>query len=213
MRFMTTIALSALLLVACGDDGEESLVQQRGLGGGSSGGGGSDSSAGSSTVGGDIGEGEAEAVAEPEGLDYPDDTFVAADIENRDPFRGFAESFAVRVPQRLQRRVILSDVSIEEMRLVAIVSGTELPRAMLVAPDGVGHVVKRGDFIGRPEVVQSASIDAVPVTLNWRVERIRAQEVVLTREDPTDRNRPPLMRVLPLHDDDGTNPISIPVTS
>ena len=211
MRFLTTITFSVLLLVGCGEEGAEDLVQQRGLGGGSS------SSSGSSSSGADadaLAEGEGgEAEAEPEGLDYPDDTFVASDIENRDPFRGYAEAFTVRVPQRLQRRVILSDVSIEEMRLVAIVSGTELPRAMLVAPDGVGRVVKRGDFIGRPEVVQSSRIDAVPVTLNWRVERIRAQEVVLTRKDPTDRNRPPLMRVLPLHEDDGVNPISIPVTS
>ena len=40
------------------------------------------------------------------------------------------------------------------------------------------------------------------VTLNWRVDRIRPNEVVLTREDPTAPNRPPLTRIIPLHTED-----------
>jgi type IV pilus assembly protein PilP len=38
------------------------------------------------------------------------------------------------------------------------------------------------------------------VQLNWRVERIRDGSVILSREDPTAPNRPPLMREVPLHD-------------
>lgn len=73
---------------------------------------------------------------------------------------------------------------------------------MLVDPLGVGHVVERGDYIGRPEVVQAGTgAEGMPVTLNWRVDRIRPNEVVLTREDPTAPDRTPLARVIPLHDE------------
>ena len=200
--FVSTWLLGALVLCGCGEDEGAERVSQRGLHGN----GGSETSTPSEAVptegpAGDV-TGDQGQVVEYVPLEYAESTFVASEIENRDPFRGFARAFAVRVPTRLQRRVILAEVSIEEMRLIAIVSGNEQPRAMLVAPDGVGHVIKRGDYIGRPEIIQSNSVDAVPVTLNWRVDRIRPQEVVLTREDPTDRNRPPLTRVLPLHDEE-----------
>jgi hypothetical protein len=46
----------------------------------------------------------------------------------------------------------------------------------------------------------------VPITLNWRVDRISASEVVLSREDPSSPNLIGLTRVLPLHDaTEGTN--------
>jgi len=47
----------------------------------------------------------------------------------------------------------------------------------------------------------------MPVTLNWRVDRIRPGSVVLTREDPTAPDKPPLTRVLPLHE--GGEPASL----
>ena len=200
-----SVIVSIALLVSmmgCGDDTEQAT--RRGLGGGDSSG--DSASAEASPMAGDSEELVEDGDTEGEGgtrgaLNYDDEIFVAADIQNRDPFRDFAASFVSRPPARLQRRVVLSEVSVDEMRLSMIVTGTAPNRAMVVAPDGVGHVIKRGDYIGRPEVIQSNSVDAVPVTLNWRVERIRPHEVVLTREDPTDRDRPPLTRVMPLHEE------------
>ena len=58
---------------------------------------------------------------------------------------------------------------------------------MLVDPAGVGHVVERGDYLGRPKVIQATG--SVSMTLNWRVDRIRENEVVLTQQDPTDPTR------------------------
>jgi type IV pilus assembly protein PilP len=139
---------------------------------------------------------------------YRDEDFVEADT-NRDPFRNYAASFqavATAAGPATTRTVRLSDTSIEEMRLIAIVSGVADPRAMIVDREGVGHTVRRGEYIGRPEIVQAGGIEELPVTLNWRVDRIRPNEVVLTREDPTAPNRPPLTRVLPLRDDDPRTP-------
>ena len=146
---------------------------------------------------------EEEAEEPPPPLVYRDEDFVELDTGNRDPFRSFANIFKVQNVSAPQRRVLLPMTSIDEMRLIAIISGVAQPRAMLQDPNTVGHVVKRGDYIGRAEVIQTGGSDSMPVTLNWRVDRIRAGEVVLTRDDPTAPDRPPLTRVIALHEDDG----------
>jgi type IV pilus assembly protein PilP len=104
----------------------------------------------------------------------------------------------------VQREVIMARTAIDEMRLIAIVSGVANPSAMLTDRDGIGHTVRRGDYLGRAEVVQTGGESELPITLNWRIDRIRPGEVVITREDPTAPNRPPLTRVLALHDDEET---------
>jgi len=119
---------------------------------------------------------------------------------NRDPFRSYAETFRGRGPAVAQRAVLMPNTPIEDMRLIAIITGVEQPRAMLVDEKGVGHVTTRGDFVGRAEVVQSGGAENLAITINWRIERIRENEVVIAREDPTGPNRPPLTRVIPLHE-------------
>ncbi|MEM9075306.1 MAG: hypothetical protein AAGE52_42810, partial [Myxococcota bacterium] len=87
-------------------------------------------------------------------------------------------------------------------------SGVAQPRAMLQDPAGVGHVVKIGQYVGRAEIIQTGGADSMPVTLNWRVARIRTGEVVLTRDDPTGPDRPPLTRVIPLYEE-GEDPLEL----
>lgn len=131
---------------------------------------------------------------------YTDEDFVELDIQNRDPFRSYAQAFRAQAAAPAQRRVLMPSTSLEEMKLIAIVTGITTPRAMLTDTAQVGHVVRRGDYIGRPEVVQTGGSEGMPVTLNWRVDRIRPGSVVLTREDPTSPDKPPLTRVMPLHE-------------
>jgi type IV pilus assembly protein PilP len=107
-------------------------------------------------------------------VDYTESDFVEAD-QNRDPFRSFAATLDAqkeRKPQN-QRKVLLSQYSLDELKLAAIVTGGDYPRAMLIDPGGKGWVLKRGDFLGR--------------------------DVVLVREDPAQPNLPPSTRVLALH--------------
>lgn len=136
-------------------------------------------------------------------LRYRDDDFVEANV-NRDPFRSFAKLFRARPPEAVRREVTMGNVGIDEMKLIAIISGVPNPRAMFNDRIGVGYVVERGFYIGRGETVQTGGEGGMAVVLNWRVERIREGEVVLTREDPTAPNRPPLTRVIPLHDENET---------
>ena len=131
---------------------------------------------------------------------YTDEDFAELDIQNRDPFRSYAKAFKAQAASPAQRRVLLPGTSLDEMSLIAIVTGITTPRAMLTDTSKVGHVIRRGDYIGRPEVVQTGGSEGMPVTLNWRVDRIRPGSVVLTREDPTAPDKPPLTRVMPLHE-------------
>lgn len=140
-------------------------------------------------------------------VEYPDEVFVETEA-NRDPFRTFLHVFKAQITDTPQREVVMSTVGLDQMRVTAIISGVPSPSALIVDPTGVGYVVKRGDFVGRPEVLQVDS-ESPPLMLNWRVSRVRGADpradqpgqVVLTRENPMAPNQPPLTRVLLLGSD------------
>jgi len=132
---------------------------------------------------------------------YRDSDFVESE-QNHDPFRSYAVELRNKVPVVAQRLVLMPETPVEEMKLIAIISGIDQPRAMMVDGRGVGYVTTRGDFVGKADVVQGGGSESLPVALNWRVDRIRDTEVVLAREDPSAPNRPPLTKVIPLHDDE-----------
>jgi type IV pilus assembly protein PilP len=119
---------------------------------------------------------------------------------SRDPFRAFAETFVdeARGRVRSQREVVLDQYAIDELKLSAIVTGIRPARAMLVDPTGKGHVVVRGQFVGRPETVQAPGQASVAYEVNWRVDRIRDGDIVLVREDPTNPDVPTATRVISL---------------
>jgi type IV pilus assembly protein PilP len=95
--------------------------------------------------------------------------------------------------------VELAQYSIDELKLVAIVTGTVPSSAMFVDPNGRGTVVYRGTFMCRSEVVHIGGSNGPEYQLNWRVDRIRQGDVVLIREDPAQPAIPPATRIVPLH--------------
>lgn len=141
----------------------------------------------------------AAAAQGPSAPNYRDSDFVESE-RNRDPFRSFANELKAKMPVAAQRAVIMPNTPVDQMRLIAIISGINQPRAMLVDEKGVGYVTARGDFVGRADVVQGGGSESLPIALNWRVDRIRENEIVLAREDPSAPNRPPLTKVIPLHE-------------
>lgn len=181
------LVLAAGLVLACEDEPEQS---GRGMGGG-----------GPAASGNG---GQVQTAQVQQGLVLKDDDFVESE-RHRDPFRSF--SFAARastseVAPDTQRMVIMPDTAVEDMKLIAVISGLDRPKAMLVDPTRVGYVVQRGDYIGKPKVFQSTG--SVAMTLNWRVDRIRENEVVLTRQDPSDLGRPPMSRIISMRDEVAT---------
>ncbi|MGE0321936.1 MAG: pilus assembly protein PilP [Polyangiaceae bacterium] len=118
---------------------------------------------------------------------------------SRDPFRSFAGIFAAeaKTTVRSQREVLLDQFSVDELKLIGLVTRINPAKAMLVDPTGKGHVVQRGQFIGRAERVQAGTSGA-EYEINWRVDRIREEDIVLVREDPTHPDVPSATRVIPL---------------
>ncbi|MCC6215405.1 MAG: pilus assembly protein PilP [Polyangiaceae bacterium] len=132
-------------------------------------------------------------------LEVQEQEFAESD-RSRDPFRSFADTFVeeARGKKNLQRQVVLDQYSLEELKLVGIVTGNAAPVAMLVDPTGKGHVIRRGQFIGRAETVPSPNQSGATYEMNWRVDRIRDGDVVLIREDPQNPDVPTATRVIPL---------------
>jgi type IV pilus assembly protein PilP len=175
----------SLLVCACGD--EPSQQSGRGMSGGD---------------GAAAPRPSPPVVAKVEGLSFKDDDFVESE-RHRDPFRSFALGSRAKGGEsgvaENQRMVIMPETAVEDMKLIAVISGMTRPKAMLTDSKNVGYVVQRGDYVGRPKVFQSTG--SVAMTLNWRVERIRDNEVVLTRQDPAEQGRPPLSRIISMHDE------------
>jgi len=135
------------------------------------------------------------------GPEYAESDFVEND-RNRDPFRSYRSLFVDTGNKHAfstQRKVILSQFSVEELKLVAIVQGADYPRAMFTDPRGKEWVLKRGDFVGRAETVHTGGTNGSDYQVNWRVDRVRDSDVVMIREDPARPNIAPTTRVIPLH--------------
>ena len=183
-------SLIALLLpLACGED----VVQSTGKGSGSAAPKGSAAPPASAA---------AAAVAPDAGvpkIEFQEAEFAETE-RSRDPFRSYGTLFVEEAKARVksQREVLLDQYSVDELKLVGIVTRIQPAKAMLVDPSGKGHVVHRGQLIGRPELVQAGASSRASYEINWRVDRIRDGDIVLVREDPANPDVPSATRVIPL---------------
>jgi type IV pilus assembly protein PilP len=118
---------------------------------------------------------------------------------SRDPFRTYAKVFAeeARAKIKSQREVVLDQYSVDELKLVGLVTRIQPERALLIDPTGKGHIITRGQFLGRAEIVQGGTSGA-EYEINWRVERIRESDMVLVRDDPTNPDVPSATRIIQL---------------
>jgi type IV pilus assembly protein PilP len=118
---------------------------------------------------------------------------------SRDPFRNFAAVFArqLKSTATVQRKALVDRYALDELKLIGIV--TRAPaRALLTDPAGTGWVAKVGDFVGKSELVHSGGPTGIDVAVNWRVDRIRHNDVVFVREDPSHPEIPPTTRIMAL---------------
>lgn len=124
---------------------------------------------------------------------------ISSVANGRDPFVPSAEITAPPPPKSVDDRPRKSKrFTIDELKLVGIVSTSDAPRAMLVDPRGKGWVVTRGELIGRPEMLRDGQGEH---SVSWRVDRIRESDVILVREDAAHSPVPSSTRVLALRHD------------
>jgi type IV pilus assembly protein PilP len=119
--------------------------------------------------------------AAPQKSEQPEWSYSS--VGKRDPFRSFlteiernTETYGKRCPTPLGR------FELEQLRLVAVVTGLEDPVAMVEAPTGVGYSVRRGACIGKNGGVVAVVRSGELVVSEWAVRadgtRDRTQTVL-----------------------------------
>lgn len=130
---------------------------------------------------------------------FQESDFVETD-QSRDPFRSFEGMFVTQAKGRVvqQRQVLVDRFALDELKLVGVVT-RGAPSALFTDPTGLGWIVKIGDFLGKAELVHVGGPTGSDVAVNWRVDRIRAADIVFVREDPSHPEIPPVTRVIALY--------------
>jgi len=80
-----------------------------------------------------------------------EEDFAENDDSNRDPFRSYLDTWIERGPKVTTSVVsaIFAKYALEELTLIAVISGDANPRAMFRDPTGLGQTVKRGDYLSK----------------------------------------------------------------
>jgi Tfp pilus assembly protein PilP len=80
-----------------------------------------------------------------------EEDFAENDESNRDPFRSYLDTWIERGPKVTLSTVsaICAKYSLEELTLIAVISGDAKPRAMFRDPTGLGQIVRRGDYLSK----------------------------------------------------------------
>lgn len=88
-------------------------------------------------------------------------------VGKRDPFRSYFDNYdsAPLIPTANVDCGILCQYELDQLRVVAVVSGVASPLAMIEDPEGRGHMVRRGNFVGKR---------------NGKISEIRRDRVVIT---------------------------------
>lgn len=161
-------------------------------------------------------------------------TFVEAAMV-RDPFRNYSAEFINTGVRGIvdTRDVRLSNYSLDDLRLVAVIVGTDNPYAMVTDPSRAGTILRRGNYVARQEIIHSNVEGRSDYAVHWRVTRINGAryrrladgsyqeipaELVFERPDPLNPVAAPVERVLALSQQSAGGPsaapgMPIPVTS
>lgn len=119
--------------------------------------------------------------AEPQKVEQPEWSYSS--VGKRDPFRSFlTEIERGQTLPGTRCGTPLGRFELEQLKLVAVVTGLEDPVAMVEAPSGVGYSVRRGACIGKNGGVVAAVRSGEVVVSEWAVRadgtRDRTQTVL-----------------------------------
>jgi len=108
---------------------------------------------------------EAPAKAKPAEPDYS-----YSSVGKRDPFRSYLAEIAQETNAFASRcNTPLGRYDLQQLKLVAVITGLEDPVAMVEAPTGVGYTIRRGACIGKNGGVVAAVRTGEVVVSEWAV--------------------------------------------
>jgi Tfp pilus assembly protein PilP len=121
-----------------------------------------------------------------------DDDFVENDDVNRDPFHSYLRLFVDKGSVKSHKApAVFEKLGLEELALIAIVSGDATPYAMFRDPAGLGETVKKGDYISKSSArVTKILSDRVVVELmetNAKGEPHPVEKAILVNPDEAAR--------------------------
>lgn len=127
----------------------------------------------------------AAATPEPE---QPEWSYTS--VGKRDPFRSFLSDLQMTGPALVTRcNAPLGRFELEQLKLVAVITGLADPVAMLEAPNGVGYSVRRGACLGKNGGVVAAVRSGEVVVSEWAMRadgtRDRTQTVLKLPKEAT----------------------------
>jgi type IV pilus assembly protein PilP len=95
----------------------------------------------------------------------------------RDPFRSYLRELEAPASSVASRcSTPLGRFDVEQLRLVAIVTGLEDPVAMVEAPNGIGYSLRRGACVGKNGGVVSAVRSGEVVVSEWAIRADGARD-------------------------------------
>jgi len=111
-------------------------------------------------------------------------------VGKRDPFRSFlADSSSQANALQTRCATPLGRYELEQLRLVAVITGLEDPVAMVEAPSGVGYSLRRGACVGKNGGVVSAIRSGEVIVSEWVMRadgtRDAAQTVIRLPKEAT----------------------------
>jgi type IV pilus assembly protein PilP len=99
----------------------------------------------------------------------------------RDPFRSYLRELDAPASAVASRCATpLGRFDVEQLRLVAVVTGLEDPVAMVEAPNGIGYSLRRGACIGKNGGVISAVRSGEVVVSEWAIRADGARDKTQT---------------------------------
>lgn len=126
------------------------------------------------------------APAEAPTDEVPAYEFSYSPIGKRDPFRSYLADLAETQEQAAQRPVQATErFELDQYRLTGLITGTSQPKALVEDPEGVGHTVRIGSYIGKNGgVITRITSDGFVVTEEFRAPTGELVKVPITVKLP-----------------------------
>ncbi|MEO1173152.1 MAG: pilus assembly protein PilP [Myxococcota bacterium] len=112
--------------------------------------------------------------------------FSYSPVGKRDPFRSYLADLSEAQAQTISRPVQATErFELDQYRLTGLITGTSQPKALVEDPEGVGHTVRIGSYIGKNGgVVRRITANGFVVTEEFRAPTGELVKVPITVKLP-----------------------------